>query len=245
MINHTGYELKIKEALTIKPDDFKITVKPRKTAAINVQRKEQADIKAETKPKETKPKHGIPLLVLYGSNLGTAEGIAGELAAQGRQMGFTAETAPLDDYIGKLPEEGAVVIVTASYNGAPPDNAAGFVEWLKELEEGQLKGVSYAVFGCGNRSWASTYQRIPRLIDDMMKAKGASRLTAIGEGDAADDFESHRESWENRFWKETMDAFDINEIAQKEDRPHYRLLFSVKRRKRRLLKHMARLKGLC
>ncbi|CAM3846605.1 hypothetical protein BASU183_03305 [Bacillus subtilis] len=84
LINHTGYELKIKEALTIKPDDFKITVKPRKTAAINVQRKEQADIKAETKPKETKPKHGTPLLVLYGSNLGTAEGIAGELAAQGR-----------------------------------------------------------------------------------------------------------------------------------------------------------------
>lgn len=79
LINHTGYELKIKEALTIKPDDFKITVKPRKTAAINVQRKEQADIKAETKPKETKPKHGTPLLVLYGSNLGTAEGIAGEL----------------------------------------------------------------------------------------------------------------------------------------------------------------------
>ncbi|MCY8184144.1 bifunctional cytochrome P450/NADPH--P450 reductase CypB, partial [Bacillus inaquosorum] len=225
LMNHTGYELKIKEALTIKPDEFKITVKPRKTAAINVQRREQADNKTETKPKETKPKHGTPLLVLYGSNLGTAEGIAGELAAYGRQLGFTAETAPLDDYIGKLPEQGAVVIVTASYNGAPPDNAAGFVEWLEELEEGRLKGVSYAVFGCGNRSWASTYQRIPRLIDDMMQAKGASRLTPIGEGDAADDFESHRESWENRFWKETIKAFDINEISQKEDRPSLSITF--------------------
>lgn len=225
LMNHTGYELKIKEALTIKPDEFKITVKPRKTAAINVQRKEQADIKTETKPKKTKPKHGTPLLVLYGSNLGTAEGIAGELSAYGRQLGFTAEIAPLDDYIGKLPDQGAVVIVTASYNGAPPDNAAGFVEWLEELEEGRLKGVSYAVFGCGNRSWASTYQRIPRLIDDMMQAKGASRLTTIGEGDAADDFESHRESWENRFWKETMDAFDINEISQKEDRPSLSITF--------------------
>ncbi|PJZ00537.1 NADPH--cytochrome reductase [Bacillus vallismortis] len=225
LINHAGYELRIKEALTIKPDEFKITVKPRKRAAIHVQRKEQADIKTETKPKEAKPKHGTPLLVLYGSNLGTAEGIAGELAAYGRQMGFTAATAPLDDYIDKLPEQGAVVIVTASYNGTPPDNAAGFVEWLEELEEGRLKGVSYAVFGCGNRSWASTYQRIPRLIDDMMKAKGATRLTAIGEGDAADDFESHRESWENRFWKETMDAFDINEISQKEDGPSLSITF--------------------
>ncbi|MCY8204193.1 bifunctional cytochrome P450/NADPH--P450 reductase CypB [Bacillus sp. N12A5] len=225
LINHTGYELKIKEALTIKPDDFKITVKPRKTAAMSVQRKEQANIKTETKPKETKPKHGTPLLVLYGSNLGTAEGIAGELAAYGRQLGFTAETAPLDDYIGKLPEQGAVVIVTASYNGAPPDNAAGFIEWLEELEEGRLKGVSYAVFGCGNRSWASTYQRIPRLIDNMMQAKGASRLTPIGEGDAADDFESHRESWENRFWKETMEAFDINEISEKEDKPSLSITF--------------------
>ncbi len=78
---------------------------------------------------------------------------------------------------------------------------------------------------CGNRSWASTYQRIPRLIDDMMQAKGASRLTPIGEGDAADDFESHRESWENRFWKETMEAFDISEISQKEDRPSLSITF--------------------
>ncbi len=225
LMSNPGYELKIKEALTIKPDEFKITVKPRKTAEINVRTKEQADIKTERKPQETKSKHGTPLLVLYGSNLGTAEGIAGELAAYGRQMGFTAETAPLDDYIGKLPTQGAVIIVTASYNGTPPDNAAGFVEWLDELEEGQLKGVSYAVFGCGNRSWASTYQRIPRLIDDMMEAKGASRLTTIGEGDAADDFESHRESWENRFWKETMEAFDINEVSEKKDRSSLSITF--------------------
>ncbi|MFQ6321105.1 bifunctional cytochrome P450/NADPH--P450 reductase CypB [Bacillus halotolerans] len=225
LMNHTGYELKIKEALTIKPDDFKITVKPRKMVQMNVQKKEQTGTAHETKENETKPKHGTPLLVLYGSNLGTAEGMAGELAAYGRRLGFTAETAPLDDYIGKLPSQGAVVIVTASYNGAPPDNAAGFVEWLGELEEGQLKDVSYAVFGCGNRSWASTYQRIPRLIDDMMASKGASRLTSIGEGDAADDFESHRESWENRFWKETMEAFHVNEITEKETKPSLSITF--------------------
>ncbi|MGR0119804.1 bifunctional cytochrome P450/NADPH--P450 reductase CypB [Bacillus halotolerans] len=225
LMNHTGYELKIKEALTIKPDDFKITVKPRKPVQMNVQKKEQTGTAHKTKENETKPKHGTPLLVLYGSNLGTAEGMAGELAAYGRRLGFTAETAPLDDYIGKLPDQGAVVIVTASYNGAPPDNAAGFVEWLGELEEGQLKGVSYAVFGCGNRSWASTYQRIPRLIDDMMASKGASRLTSIGEGDAADDFESHRESWENRFWKETMEAFHVNEITEKETKPSLSITF--------------------
>ncbi|MEC1622938.1 bifunctional cytochrome P450/NADPH--P450 reductase CypB [Bacillus mojavensis] len=225
LINQTGYELKIKEALTIKPDDFKITVKPRKTVQMNVQKKEQTGTAHETKENETKPKHGTPLLVLYGSNLGTAEGMAGELAAYGRRLGFTAETASLDDYIGKLPDQGAVVIVTASYNGAPPDNAAGFVEWLGELDEGQLKGVSYAVFGCGNRSWASTYQRIPRLIDDMMASKGASRLTSIGEGDAADDFESHRESWENRFWKETMEAFHVNEITEKEAKPSLSITF--------------------
>lgn len=62
------------------------------------------------------------------------------------------------------------------------------------------------------------YQWIFCLIDDMMKVKGVLCLIVIGEGDVVDDFESYCEFWENCFWKEMMDVFDINEIVQKEDR---------------------------
>ena len=54
----------------------------------------------------------------------------------------------------------------------PADNAAQFVGWLQSLPadgaDGLLKGVHYAVFGCGNREWARTYQRIPILCDQIL-----------------------------------------------------------------------------
>src|SRR4030095_8370019 len=106
-------------------------------------------------------------------------------------QGFAARVAPLDDYAGQLPREGAVMIATASYNGTPPDNAVQFCDWLRggALESGALEGVSYAVFGCGNQDCASTFQAIPRLIDDKLAEYGARRITPRGEGDARDDFD--------------------------------------------------------
>ena len=45
------------------------------------------------------------------------------------------------------------------------------MQWLEELKPDELKGVQYAVFGCGDHNWASTYQRIPRYIDEQMAQK--------------------------------------------------------------------------
>ena len=78
----------------------------------------------------TRPGHNTPLLVLYGSNLGTAEELATRVADLAEVNGFATKLAPLDDYVGKLPEQGGVLIFCASYNGAPPDNATQFVKWL-------------------------------------------------------------------------------------------------------------------
>lgn len=129
--------------------------------------------------------HGTPLLVLYGSNLGTAEEVAKELAEEAREQGYRSRTAELDQYSGDLPAEGAVIIVTASYNGNPPDCAREFVHWLEHDQTGDLHGVKYAVFGCGNRSWASTYQRIPRLIDSALEKEAPKGCTSLEKGTQA------------------------------------------------------------
>ncbi len=52
--------------------------------------------------------HNTPLLVLYGSNLGTAEELATRVADLAQVNGFASKLAPLDDYAGKLPEQGGV-----------------------------------------------------------------------------------------------------------------------------------------
>ena len=74
--------------------------------------------------------------MLYGSNLGTTEEFARAIAQSADLNGFEATLADLDDYVGRLPTDGAVVVASASYNGAPPDNAAAFVKWLAEAAPG-------------------------------------------------------------------------------------------------------------
>ena len=84
--------------------------------------------------------------------------------------------------------------------GEPADNAAHFVDWLSSLT-GNLPQVSFGVFGCGNRDWAQTYQRIPVLIDELLGERGARRIVQLGEGDAsAADFFDRFDAWEATLW---------------------------------------------
>ena len=86
----------------------------------------------------------------------------------------------MDACVGKLSTKCPNVIITASYEGEPPDNALQFVQWLQTLKAGELKGVQYAVFGCGDSNWHSSYHRIPRLVDKALGEHGASAITDIG-----------------------------------------------------------------
>ena len=211
LVDHTNYELKIKQTLTIKPADFRIKVRPR-TDRSTVVAPLRSPAQEEPEPELTLPatvvRGGTPLLILFGSNLGTTEGIALQIADDGQTHGFATTVAPLDDYVGELPKEGAVVIASSSYNGTPPDNAAHFFDWLcnDSLGKDALKGVSYTVFGCGDRDWAATYQRVPKMIDASMEAHGARRLYQRGEADASDDFDGQFRGWYEHLWSTLASA---------------------------------------
>jgi cytochrome P450/NADPH-cytochrome P450 reductase len=210
LIDHTRYQLKYKETLTMKPDQFKIKIKPRTDRDRAVVAPPPVPSAATTAPQPAPaattvpalPKHNTPLLVLYGSNLGTAEEVARQMAQAGEFNGFATTVAPLDDYVDRLPKEGAVLITTASYNGTPPDNAIQFCDWLRngDLAADALNGVNYTVFGCGNRDWAATFQAIPRLIDSKLEEYGAKRIYPRGEGDAREDFEDQFQAWYQPLW---------------------------------------------
>ncbi|MDX6380646.1 MAG: cytochrome / NADPH-cytochrome reductase, partial [Rubrobacteraceae bacterium] len=213
-IDHTNYQLKIKQTLTVKPADFRIKVRPRTTRSAMVVApppiREQPE--PELAPAATVVQQNTPLLVLYGSNLGTTEGIAHQIADDGRTQGFATTVAPLDDYIDKLPREGAVVMASSSYNGTPPDNAAHFFDWLcnDSLGAEALKGVSYTVFGCGDHDWAATYQRVPKMIDTQMEAHGARRVYQRGEADASDDFDGEFRGWYEHLWSTLASSLGVS-----------------------------------
>jgi cytochrome P450 / NADPH-cytochrome P450 reductase len=233
LIDIHRYQMVLKETLTIKPDGFKIKVRPRAdqdrgayagrtaTAAVST-----AAAAAAAPRARTRPAHNTPLLVLYGSNLGTAEELATHVADLAEINGFATKLAPLDDFVGKLPEQGGVLIFCASYNGAPPDNATQFVKWLgTELPKDAFAKVRYAVFGCGNSDWAATYQSIPRLLDELLAAHGARNVYMRGEGDARSDLDGQFESWFAKLAPLATKEFgvDSNFSRNADDEPLYKI----------------------
>ncbi len=213
------YELKIKQTLTLKPDQFTIRPKLRTghvpalggagqaTATPAEAGKEQGEV--QERRGALSGLNDRPLVVLYGSNMGTSESIARSLADTASLHGVRSEVAMLNDRVGDLPREGALVIVASSYNGKPTTNAVQFLQWLEQVEEGELEGVTYSVFGCGDRNWASTYQQVPRAIDEQMERKGATRFSPRGEGDASGDFEKQLEDWKQTMWADAIEAFGL------------------------------------
>ncbi|MEO1323893.1 MAG: cytochrome P450 [Pseudomonadota bacterium] len=212
LFDHTDYQLKIKETLSLKPDDFRIKIRVRddivRGTGPSAQASETSDTPGDVRAK--RPKHDTPLTILYGSNLGTTEGLAREVAQTAEFNGFSVTMGALDDYVGRLPEEGAVVLLSASYNGAPPNNAVKFVDWLSTAKPGDAKGVSYVVFGCGSRDWAATFQSIPREIDEGLQKLGARRIADRAEGDARDDLDGQFQAWLEALWPTLGDALDLD-----------------------------------
>ncbi|MCK2240506.1 MULTISPECIES: bifunctional cytochrome P450/NADPH--P450 reductase [unclassified Crossiella] len=198
LIDHADYQLKIKSTLTIKPDGFtlKLARRDRTERRLPV----AAEVGAPT-ARITRRAAGTALTVLHGSNLGTCAGIARDLAAEGDGHGFAPSVAALDDAVGTLrPGADPVVIVAASYNGRPTDDAAKFLSWLENRKPGELDGLRYAVLGVGDRNWAATYQRIPTLIDERLAAAGAVPVLPRGIADAAGDFAGTVDRWTAELW---------------------------------------------
>lgn len=184
-LHDPSYELAIKSTLTIKPKDFYMHASLRypdgpilSTGMISSRPQSQtiarrdSGIGADT----MQPAEGLPsLTILYGSNTGTCESLANELAKTAGERGINSHIEILDKATGNVPNDQPVVIITASYEGEPPDNATHFLSWLKGLQGLELSGVQYAVFGCGN----SMSSRISILFKITMTANSCSRK-AIG-----------------------------------------------------------------
>ncbi|GJF18447.1 NADPH--cytochrome P450 reductase [Mycolicibacterium cyprinidarum] len=222
LLDSFDYQLDIKDFFSIKPNNLTITIAPREGRDEAVITGLRAAVTTEAHVEAPAPKRvvsdygsGNPVLVLHGSNLGTSERIANEIAEDARARGFAVSQGPLDDYVHALPQEGLVVICTSSYNGNPPDNAVKFHQWLGSgLGPSALAGVTYTVFGAGDRVWASTFQKVPAEIDERLEAAGATRFSPRGFADASDDFDGMFRDWYACFWSQAADALGLAPQAE-------------------------------
>lgn len=223
-----AYQLQTAFSLTIKPKDFfmKTTLREGWTAR-KIEQHLSGSLKAQkpasSTPAESKSaavdskKPAKPLTILYGSNSGTCEVFAQTLAADARAHGFTAtKVDTLDSAKGALPTDEPVVIVTASYEGEPCDNAAHFFDWLKSTNE--KMDTKFAVFGCGHSDWKQTFHQVPKAIDRLLEEAGGQRLCEMGSANAAaGDMMSEFQSWEDdSFWPALQKQFGDGSDEQSE-----------------------------
>ena len=207
-----SYQLRFKQTLTIKPKNFQMRAQLRPgRGLLNLERNLYAGgsstaTKAPTiNGTQDSPKFdkGRPVEIYYGSNSGTCQAFASRLATGASARGYKVRiNDSLDVATRNLPKDAPVIILTASYEGQPPDNAAHFVHWLEGLKGREVQGVNYAVFGCGHHDWQATFQRIPSLVDDLLEKRGANRIAEKGTADAAQgDMFNDFDTWEESiFW---------------------------------------------
>ncbi|KAF8217433.1 fatty acid hydroxylase [Mycena galopus ATCC 62051] len=202
-----SYALQIKQTLTVKPKGLYIHAAPRSGAVTLIATPSSALMAGRDDAPGTKSAPaesagtGMPFYVLYGSNTGTSEAFAQRIANEAPSYGFRPSIGTLDSALGKVPKDGPVVIITASFEGEPADNAARFVDWLRHIEGNELDNVRFAVFGCGNSDWTATFQKIPILCDELFEKRGGSRLVPRGSGDAgAGNFFQKFDEFEAGLW---------------------------------------------
>ncbi|KAJ7091304.1 cytochrome P450 [Mycena crocata] len=160
---------------------------------------------------------------VHASNTGTCEGMAGDVAAKARQVGFVdvqvvaLADSPLAD--AKRTAEVAAgpnffLICVATYNGEPPDAALSFADLLdaeiKAVNERRFAGINFCVFGAGNKQWGPTYQAFPKKVDANISALGGNRIFEKGSGDSNVDQDGDFTEWVTRLWAATAANFGVD-----------------------------------
>ncbi|HEX6757631.1 MAG TPA: cytochrome P450 [Propionibacteriaceae bacterium] len=231
LIKDPNYRLHTKVTLTVKPADFHIEVRRRADRPIDkaepIPVSATAQAQAQARPAASNAHH-TPLAVLFGSNLGTAEGIANRLAQEGTERGYDVTRGALDDYVDHVPAK-AAILVCASYNGLPPDNAVKFHHRLQEAGNEAFEDLSYTVFGCGNTEWATTYQAVPTQLDAGLEQHGATRIHPRGAGDARGDFDAAYRNWHDTLWQDIDAALGVD-VSHEMDESQPRLSITVTNR---------------
>ncbi|MGC3960818.1 MAG: sulfite reductase subunit alpha [Verrucomicrobiota bacterium] len=158
------------------------------------------------------PKAGEPLLILFGSQTGSAEGLAKKLAKESESRGFMPRLAALNDFesAGLAAANKAVIISSTWGDGEPPDNAVNFWNWIKADSAPRLESLNFAVLGLGDKNY-SDFCGASKKFDERLAALGAKRVAPRGECDV--DYEGPAKSWIDGLWDKLGSAASTNGAA--------------------------------
>jgi sulfite reductase (NADPH) flavoprotein alpha-component len=124
----------------------------------------------------TKPSLG-PLLFLWGTQTGGAEGLAKKFTKDAKSRGFEATALALDaGSPADLAGHSRVCIITSTYgDGEMPDNAQAYWDALNSDSAPRLEHLSFSVLALGDRNYTQ-FCKAGALFDERLAALGAKRI---------------------------------------------------------------------
>jgi sulfite reductase (NADPH) flavoprotein alpha-component len=143
----------------------------------------------------------IPVLVLYGSQSGTTEGLSQALADKLKAHAFAGGSARMDARVVGMNQfkdiqwasEKRILMLTSTWgDGDMPDNGVAFWDWLKGDSAPSMAHASFAVLGLGDRNY-TRFCQAGKNLDGRFAELGAARLLPLCECDT--DYEARTEAW--------------------------------------------------
>jgi len=162
---------------------------------------------------------GRNILILYGSQTGTAEDFSSNLAREAhkyekmRAMVMDPEEIEFED-LSRLNEieNSVLVFAVATYGeGDPTDNLSTIWDWFKsdDVDETTFEGQKFAVFGLGNKTY-EYFNEMGKFFDKRMEELGGERVVELGLGDDDANIEEDFNNWKEKFWINICRTFNVS-----------------------------------
>ena len=134
--------------------------------------------------------------ILYGSQTGNAQRLAGRLADRLKAQGFLVTLSAMNQYkTNNLKKAGYLFILVSTHGeGDPPDNALTFHEYLHSKRAPKLTGTKFSVLALGDTSY-EFFCKTGQDFDHRLAELGAERITDRIDCDV--DFEEAAAEWIN------------------------------------------------
>ncbi|KAM5145411.1 NADPH-dependent diflavin oxidoreductase 1 [Mantella aurantiaca] len=149
------------------------------------------------------------ILVLFGSQTGTAEDMADRIAREARRRHFACRVEALDNYsVVNLIHETLVIFVCATTGqGDPPDNMRNFWRFIfrRNLPQNSLCRMDYAVLGLGDSSYPK-FNFIAKKLHKRLLQLGANPVLSPALGDDQHDLgpDAVVDPWLRNLWNKVL-----------------------------------------